>query len=127
MFDTHVNDFSSRCDHDDALDALLAHARSYRAPFGLEDAVMEAIRLETARRVPWYARWQAGAAAAVIACGLALSLARHGSEIPALDDTLLVEASLSCLGDSEMIQAVYGVAAYNGAALAQDDLALCAP
>lgn len=114
---------------DDALDALLARASSFRAPAGLEDAVMTAIRLERARRhAPWYARWQTGAAAAALAaCAVALSLTRHGTEAPALDDTLLVEASLASLGDADMIQAVYSVSARDGAILAQDDLAFWTP
>lgn len=114
---------------EDALDALLTRASSFRrAPAGLEDAVMQAIRLERAwRPVPWYARWQTGAAAALTACAVVLPLAWQGAEPPSLDDTLLVEASLASLGDSDMIQAVYNVSARNGAALAQDDLAFWMP
>lgn len=117
-------------DSDDALDALLARASTVRrAPDGLEDAVMKTIRLERARRhAPWYARWQTGAtAAALAACAVTLSLTWHGTEAPALDETLLVEASMASLGDADMIQAVYNVSARNGAALAQDDLAFWTP
>lgn len=125
-----MNESSTRFDDDEALDALLAHARAYRAPEGLEDAVMKALRLEEEcrpqrRSTPWYACWQTGAAAAAcLACALSFALLRHGTEPPALDDALLVEASLASLGDTDMIQAVYGVAAHNGAALAHDDLSL---
>lgn len=124
-----MNESSDRFDDGDtALDALLAHARAYRAPEGLEDAVMEAIRLEEQLPAvcrPWYAHWQTGAAAAaLIACALSLALLKHGAEPPALDETLLVEASLASIGDADMIQAVYGLAADNGAALAHDDLSL---
>lgn len=123
-----MNESATRSDDDAALDALLAHARAYRAPDGLEDSVMRALAEEEPNRpcpyrAPWFARWQTGAAAAAcITCALSFALLRHGAEPPALDDALLVEASLASLGDSDMIQAVYGVAADNGAALAEDDL-----
>lgn len=118
-------------DDEAVLDELLRHARSYQAPVGFAETVMQAVRKEKqeAKPVfcgrPWFSLLCSPAAAASLAaCCVVAGLVWNGARERSIsiDDSLLVEVSLTNLGDDETIEAVYGFAAKGVDALAQDDL-----
>lgn len=119
-------------DEDAELDELLRHARTYHAPIDFADTVMQAIRNEEpaphaiirAKR-PWYWLLKTPAVAASIAlCCTVAALMGYGmksTEMIAIDDSVLIEAAFTDLGDIDTIEAVCGIAAGGVDALAQDD------
>lgn len=120
-------------DEDIELDELLRHARAYHAPINFADTVMQAIREETVAsrpilspRRPWYSLLKTPVlAASLILCCTVTALTWHGikaGEMISIDDSVLVEAAFTDLGDIDTIEAVCGIAAGGADALAQDEI-----
>lgn len=120
-------------DEDATLDELLRHARTYHAPIDFADTVMQAIREEasalrpiTRPRRPWYFILKTSAVAASLTlCCTVAALMGYGiksGEMISIDDSVLVEAAFTDLGDIDTIEAVCGIVAGGADALAQDDL-----